>query len=96
MLGAVDENLLGRKVMVKVLAPATGRALLKAKGAVLVEPGGANQVVELERVEGAEAKRGDDLELQVVDADDEEVLDRRRVKLQVDMVKVPRPKGTGI
>jgi hypothetical protein len=42
-------------------------------------------VVELERVEGAEAKRGDDLELQVVDADDEEVLDRRRVKLQVDM-----------
>jgi len=96
LLGAVDENLLGRKVMVKVLAPATGRALLKAKGAVLVEPGGANQVVELERVEGAEAKRGDDLELQVVDADDEEVLDRRRVKLQVDMVKVPRPKGTGI
>jgi hypothetical protein len=85
LLGAVDENLLGRKVVVKALAPATGKAVFKAKSAVVVEPGGATQTVELEKVEGAEAKRGDELELQAVDADDEEILDRRIVRLQVDL-----------
>jgi PglZ domain len=84
LLGAVDENLLGRKVLVKVLTPATGKAVFKAKGAVIVEPGGDTQTVELERVENAEARRGDTLELQAVDADDEEILDRRTVRLQVD------------
>ena len=85
LLGAVDENLLGRKVVVKVLAPATGKAMFKGKKAVVVEPGGSNQLVELERVEGAEGKRGDVAELQAVDADDEEILDRRTVRLQVDL-----------
>jgi hypothetical protein len=85
LLGAVDENLLGRKVVVKVVAPATGKAVFKGKGPAVVEPGGATQTVELERVEGAEAKRGDELQLQAVDADDEEILDRRTVSLQVDL-----------
>jgi len=85
LLGAVDENLLGRKVLVKVLTPLTGKVLFKGKMAIVVEPGGVTQVVELERVESAEAKRGDELEVQAVDADDEEILDRRTVSLQVDL-----------
>jgi hypothetical protein len=85
LLGAVDENLLSRKVLLKVLAPASGRVVFKGKRAVVMEPGGDKQAVELERVEGAEAKRGAELQLQAVDADDEEILDRRTVTLQVDL-----------
>jgi hypothetical protein len=85
LLGAVDENLLGRKVLVKVLTPATGKVLFKGKSAVVVEPGGATRTIELEKVESVEAKRGDELEVQAVDADDEEILDRRTVSLQVDL-----------
>ena len=85
LLGSVDENLLSRKVMIKVIAPATGKMLLKGKKAVVMEPGGDKQVVELERVEGAEGKRGAELQLQAVDADDEEVLDRQTVTLQVEL-----------
>jgi hypothetical protein len=85
LLGSVDENLLSRKVMVKVVVPASGKALFKAKSAVIVEPGGETQVADLERVKGAEAKMGTELQLQALDADDEEILDRQTVTLQVEL-----------
>lgn len=85
LLGSVDENLLSRKVLVKVIAPATGKVLFKAKSTIQVEPGGQTQVAELERVQGAEAPMGAELQLQALDADDEEILDRQAVTLQVEL-----------
>jgi hypothetical protein len=70
---------------VKVVVPASGKALFKAKSAVMVEPGGETQVADLERVKGAEAKMGTELQLQALDADDEEILDRQTVTLQVEL-----------
>lgn len=85
LLGAVDENLLSRKVLVKVIVPASGRVLFKARSAVVVEPGGETRVAELERVKDAEARVGAELQLQALDADDEEILDRQTVTLQVEL-----------
>ena len=85
LLGKVDENLLSRKVTIKVVAPETGRLIFKGRGPIVVEPGGNTQVVDLEKVEGAEGRRGMELHLQAVDADDEEVLDRQTVILQVEL-----------
>jgi hypothetical protein len=85
LLGSVDENLLGRNVLVKIIIPASGKVLFKSKRAVVVEPGGETRVAELERVKGAEAKSGTELQMQVLDADDEEILDRQTVTLQVEL-----------
>lgn len=85
LLGTVDENLLSRNVLVKVVAPESGKVLFKAKQAIVVEPGGETRVAELERVKGAEAKMGAELQLQALDADDEEILDRQTVTLQVEL-----------
>ena len=43
------------------------------------------RVAELERVKGAEAKAGAELQMQALDADDEEILDRQNVTLQVEL-----------
>lgn len=85
LLGAVDENLLSRNVLVKVVAPASGKVLFKAKHALVIVPGGDTQMAELERVKGSAALRGAELQLQALDADDEEILDRQPVTLQVEL-----------
>jgi hypothetical protein len=85
LLGLVDENLLSRNVLVKVIAPASGKVLFKAKNAVVVEPGGETRVAELERVKGAASPLGAELQLQALDADDEEILDRQTVTLQIEL-----------
>jgi len=85
LLGTVDENLLSRKVLVKVIVPASGRTLFKARNPTVVQPGGETQTVELERIKGAESPVGAELQLQALDADDEEILDRQTVTLQVEL-----------
>lgn len=85
LFGKVDENLLARQVLVKVVQAKTGKLIFKSKAPVSVEPGGPLVTVELTRLEGAEATRGTELEMLVVDADDEEILDRRVVKLMVEI-----------
>jgi len=85
LLGTVDENLLSRNVLVKVIALGSGKVLFKAKNTVVIEPGGEIRVVELERVKGAESLIGAELQLQALDADDEEILDRQTVTLQVEL-----------
>lgn len=85
LLGMVDQNLLSRNVMVKIVLPASGKALFLAKHPVVVEPGGGIQVAELAKVRDAEAVMGTELQLMAVDADDEEILDRQNVTLQVEM-----------
>jgi hypothetical protein len=85
LFGRVDENLLARQVLVKVVQTQSGKLIFKSKDPVSIEPGGASVTSELTKIEGAEAARGTNLEMLLVDADDEEILDRRVVKLMVDM-----------
>jgi hypothetical protein len=85
IFGGVDENLLGRQVMIKVLHPESGKLLFKSKVPVAVEPGGGTVTVELSKVEGAEATVGTDVQLLVLDADDEEILDRSVATLKVEL-----------
>lgn len=85
LLGAVDENLLSRNVILKVVDPASGKALFRAKQVVVLEPGGVTRVVELERFEGAEATLGAELQLLALDAEDEEILDRQQVTLHAEL-----------
>lgn len=85
LLGSVDENLLSRNVLVKIVLPASGKVLFLAKNAIVVEPGGETRLAELERVKGAESPIGTELQLQALDADDEEILDRQAVTLQVEL-----------
>lgn len=84
LFGNVGENLLARQVVVKAVHPQTGKWLFKSK-AVSVEPGGPALTVELAKNDDAAANRGDNLDLRVIDADDEEILDHRTVKLMVDL-----------
>lgn len=71
--------------MVKVLHPESGKLLFKSKVSVAVEPGGGTVTIELSKVEGAEATVGTDVQLLVLDADDEEILDRSVATLKVEL-----------
>jgi hypothetical protein len=81
----VDENLLSRKVLLKVLDPQTGKLLFKSTQPASIEPGGTVVVMELRNVPGAKAALGSNLDLILIDEDDEEILDRRGVTLQVEL-----------
>ena len=81
----MDENLLSRKVLLKVLDPQTGKLIFKSTQPASIEPGGSVVVMELNNIPGAEAVLGSDLDLILIDEDDEEILDRRTVTLQVEL-----------
>lgn len=83
--GQAHENYLSRPVVVKVFHPATGKMIFKSKRAVTLEPGGELATLELMAVPGAAAAFKSELELQLLDADDEEILDRARVTLQIEL-----------
>ena len=80
----LDEKLIGRTVMVKVMDPETGKAIFKSKP-VDIEPGGETKIVELEKVKGAETAIESKLEMQLFDSDDEELLDHTTVTLKVEL-----------
>lgn len=84
LFGQVSETLLSRQVLLKVVHPQTGKWFFKSEAAK-VEPGGASITLELVKNDEATANRGTTLELRVIDADDEEILDHRPVTLLVDM-----------
>jgi hypothetical protein len=85
MFGELDAKLTARHVQAKVMHPSSGKVLFRSKDAVAVEPGGAAKTLELNKVEGAEGKTNDELDLVIVDADDEEILDRGKVTLKIDI-----------
>lgn len=85
LFGNLDATLTTRQVQVNVVDLSTGKRLFKSKAIATIEPGGELQTIQLEKVEGAEARVGTELELRLIDADDEEILDRRRVVLKVDL-----------
>ena len=83
--GGADDALLARKVNVKVCFPGAGKALMKGRTTANIEPGGGPVTVELVKAGDAEAEAGTDLEVVIEDADNDEVLERRRVALKVDL-----------
>ncbi len=82
--GGVDETHVSRSVLVKAVDPATGKTLFRSKPAKL-EPGGETVALPLEKVPGAQAKFGTELKLQLLDADDDELLESVAVRLSMDM-----------
>jgi len=83
--GTVETTMLGRPVTAKVVDPSTGKMLFKTKKSVSLVPGGSTQAIELEKIESAEAPIGTVLQIQLLDADDEEILDRSEVTLKIDL-----------
>lgn len=85
MFGTVDKNLLGRQVSLKVIDPKNGKLLFKSRSPATIEPGGSTEVLDLVKVEGAEAGIGATLQILVVDADDEEIMDQAQVTLRIEL-----------
>jgi hypothetical protein len=83
--GQAHENYLSRPVMIKVIHPSTGKVVFKTKQQMALEPGGEDVTLELVVVPGATASLKSELDLLLLDADDEEVLDRSKVTLQVEL-----------
>lgn len=81
---ALDEKSLGRRVLVKVTSPSTGKAIFKSDP-IDIEPSGETKTVELKKVKGADARIDTKLEMMLVDDDDDEVLDRTDVALRVEL-----------
>lgn len=80
-----DEKMLGRQVIVKVVDPGTGRRLFRSPESVKVEPDGAALTLTLQRESGESCARGARLQVEVRDADNDELLDRCEVELKVDL-----------
>jgi hypothetical protein len=82
--GTVDDSFVSRSVLVKAVDPSTGKALFKSDPAIL-EPGGNTVVMTLKKVPGAQARFGTELHLQLLDADDDELLESASVRLNVEI-----------
>jgi len=67
------------------LDPETGTLVFRSEEPVAVRPGGENVLLKLRRIPEATAKFGQDLELRLLDADNEEILERKTVTLKIDL-----------
>lgn len=83
MFGA-DTNTMSRQVVVKVVERGSGRRLFKSDSHK-IEPEGQPLTVVLEREPDEVCPRGTRLQVQVRDADNDEILDRCDVELKVDL-----------
>lgn len=83
--GSLDETLTSRQVLVKVFHPSTAKLLFKSKTPARLEPGGTSQTLELVKIEGANAQVDEKLDIRVIDADDEDILDTSKVTLKVEL-----------
>lgn len=80
-----DERTLGRQVAVKVVDPSSGRRLFRSPETVKIEPDGAPVTVTLDRERGEACARGTRLQIEVRDADNDELLDRCEIELKIDL-----------
>ena len=83
MFGA-DAKMMGRQVVVKVVEPGSGRRLFKSQS-YKVGPEGQPVTIALEREPNEACARGARLQIEVRDADNDELLDRCEVELKVDL-----------
>ncbi len=81
-----DVNLLARRVLVKVKDPATGKLVFRHSDPITIEPEGAAVTLQLQVVEPKpQLSYGTPLLVEVLDADDEEILLREDVTLKTDI-----------
>jgi len=85
LFGQADDNLLGREVEIKVVDPESNRLIFKGKENKRVKPGGEPDVIELEKIAGAEASYNTRLMLRLLDADNDEILDEKPVVLRIEL-----------
>jgi hypothetical protein len=83
MFGA-DAKMIGRQVVVKVVEPASGRRLFKSQS-YKIEPEGQSIMITLEREPNEACPRGTSIQIEVRDADNDELLDRCAAELKVDL-----------
>jgi len=84
LFGEVDSSYLGRQITIKVRDSASGKILFKS-GALAVSPKDDLRQIKLEKVQGAEGRYGQKLQLVILDADNEEILATADVTLKLDM-----------
>jgi hypothetical protein len=84
LAGGVDESLVSRSVAAKAIDPSTGKTLFKSDAAT-IEPGGGTVPLTLKRVTGAQGRFGSELQLQLLDAEDDELLESQTVRLSVEL-----------
>jgi len=82
--GSADASLMSRQVVVKVFQQESGKVLFRSK-VTTIEPGGEPCTLELSKAEGIAATVGTALEIRLLDADNDEVLDRKSVSLKVEL-----------
>ncbi len=81
-----DGSKLARRVAVKVREPSSGKLVFRHAVAIIVEPGGKTATVQLQLVEPRPGLAyGTKLMVEVLDADDEELLAREEIILKVDI-----------
>ena len=81
-----DVNLLARRVLVKVKDPAAGKLVFRHSEPITIEPEGKSVTVQLQMVEPKpQLAYGTPLLVEVLDADDEEILVREDVTLKIDI-----------
>ncbi|MBI2837080.1 MAG: PglZ domain-containing protein [Acidobacteria bacterium] len=84
-LFGADDRMMGREVFVKVVEPASGRRLFRAPQRYKVDPEGQSIVVALDREKSETCQRGVRLQIEVRDADNDELLDHCQVELRIDL-----------
>ena len=80
-----DAKMMGRQVVVKVVEPRSGRRLFRSTQSCKVDPDGSPVTLALEREGGETCPRGARLQVEVRDADNDELLDRCEVELKIDL-----------
>lgn len=81
-----DVNLLARRVLVKVKDPTAGKLVFRHGEPITIEPEGASVTVQLRMVEPKpQLAYGTRLLVEVLDADDEEILVREDVTLKIEI-----------
>jgi hypothetical protein len=80
----VDAKMMSRQVIVKIVDPVTGRRLFKS-GSHKIEPEAPPLTIVLEREPNEACSRGTRLEVQIRDADNDELVDRCEAELKVDL-----------
>jgi len=81
-----DSTQLTRRVLIKIRETSSGKLIFKHTEPVIIEPSGKPVTVQLQMVEPRpKVPYGSDLEIEVLDADDEEPLVKEKVILKVDI-----------
>ncbi len=82
----VDATLMSRRVLVKIKDPESGRLIFRHEEPVSIEPEGESHTINLALVEPRpELSYGTDMIVEVLDADDEELLGREEVQLKIEI-----------